>query len=74
MALVRVLHKLNLYVVCKKKILPLASRAQRVHEKQNVLLRIHPYMAIYTIYEKSKVLISTTTFIGCFKINKHNEE
>ena len=48
MALVRVLHKLNLYVVCKKKILPLASRDQRVHEKQNVFLRIHPFMDIYT--------------------------
>jgi hypothetical protein len=47
MALVRVLHKLC--AVCKKKkILPLASRVQTVHAKQNVLLRIHPYMAIYT--------------------------
>ena len=45
----RVLHKLKLYVVCKKnKILPLASRDQRVHEKQNVFLRIHPFMDIYT--------------------------
>ena len=74
MELVRVLHKLKLYAVCKKqkgKLLPLASKLREYIKSK---MYFWEFIPTWLYIQKSKVSISTTTCMGCFKFNKHNGE